>query len=53
MPVSRFLLLIGAVLAASAVTVLLLMALPPSLRPWLIPILLAAALALRGLSRRG
>lgn len=47
MPVSRLLSLIAAVIVLAAVTVLLLIALPPDIRPWLIPILMTAAIALR------
>jgi hypothetical protein len=47
MPLSRLLLILFAVLVLGGVTVLLLIALPSDLRPWLIPILLIAAIALR------
>lgn len=41
-----------AVLALGAATVLLLMALPADIRPWLIPILMVAALAWRAFGRK-
>lgn len=52
MPFSRLALILGVVVLLAAATVLLLMALPPDIRPWLIPILMAAALALREGTRR-
>lgn len=47
MPPSRLALILLAVLVLAAATVLLLIALPPDIRIWLIPILMIAAIALR------
>lgn len=47
MPPSRLALILLAVLVLAAATVLLLIALPPDIRTWLIPILMIAAIALR------
>ncbi len=51
MPPARFVLLLLAVLLFAAVTVLMLMALPSQLRPWLVPVLLIAAVGVRALGR--
>ncbi|WP_413875501.1 hypothetical protein [Albidovulum sp.] len=48
---ARFALIVLAVLVLGAATVFLLMALPADLRPWLIPVLMVAALAWRALGR--
>jgi len=48
---ARLALIVLAVLVLGAATVLLMMALPADLRPWLIPILMVAALAWRAFGR--
>lgn len=48
---ARLALIVLAVLVLGAATVLLMMALPADVRPWLIPILMVAALAWRAFGR--